>query len=150
MDHPKILYKFPECAGESWMPSNGTEGMEFTGNFCDECLHERWSHYPDQDREEDKCKILNKSMIDPPVDEWQYDEEGYPHCTKWVHFDWGDEDDPNEPGDDWPFKPIPTGPNQLSLFPLSPNELDFNDKSRKIQAGSETGKDRKKEVTTYC
>lgn len=142
-NHPKILYKFPECAGESWMPSNGTEGMEFHGSFCDNCIYERWIHHQDQDREEDKCEILSKSFIDPPVDEWQYDKEGYPHCTKWIQFDWsGNKDDPDSDDPDLP-KPIPVGPNQLSLFPLTPNELDFNDNTRRIQAGPETGTKRK-------
>ena len=133
-NHPKILYHFPEEAGKSWFPSNGTEGMEFTAAFCDNCLYERWTHHMDQDREEDKCAILNQSIIgDTPPEEWQYDAEGYPHCTKWTQFDWsGDDDDPDSDDPNLP-KPIPIGPNQLSLFPLTPNELDFDEKTKLVK-----------------
>ena len=147
--HPKILYHFPEEAGEPWLPSNGTEGMEFHAAFCDNCLYERWTHHMEENREEDKCAILSEAFLgDTQPKEWQYDDEGYPHCTKWTQFDWsGDDDDPDSDDPNLP-KPIPVGPNQLYLWPLTPNESDFNDSTEKISTGSETRKEREKEPQT--
>ncbi len=153
MNYPQVLYCFPEEAGKSFRPSNGTEGMIFNGEFCEQCIHERWVHHQKEDKDEDKCEIWSNAIIHNQRDkeypeEWQYSDEGWPICTNWQHFDWGDDNDPNEPGDDWPYKPIPVGPNQLSLFPLSPTERDFDDQTRTIQAGPETGTKREKETKT--
>ena len=149
-NYAKVLNCYPESAGESFMPSNGTEGMIFTDAFCEQCLYERWMHHIDQDREDDKCKIFNESIMgDNPPKEWQYDKDGWPHCTKWVQFDWeGNDDDPDSDDPNLP-KPISIGPNQLSLFPLTPTEQDFNDNTRRIQTGPETRKEREKETATH-
>ena len=133
------------------MPSNGTEGMIFQGAFCEQCIHERWIHHQDEDKDEDKCEIWSDVMINAPDPNphWIYDEDGWPYCTEYKHFDWGDEDDPNEPGDDWPYPPIPVGPNQLSLFPLEPTEKDFDDKPQRIQTGSQAGETRKEKAPAF-
>lgn len=104
-----------KMAGKYFVPSNGTEGMSFTEHYCANCINERWMHFQDQDREEDKCKILNRSILEWPVqmDEWKYDEKGSPRCSKFVKWDWGTDDDRREP----PPKPEPPSndPNQLLM-----------------------------------
>ena len=47
--------RMPECAGELYLPSNGTEGMMFQERWCDGCVKEN----------EDTamfCEILSKSF----------------------------------------------------------------------------------------
>jgi len=146
MNWPEVLYCFPECAGETWMPSNGTDGMIFNGEFCEQCIHERWIHHMEEDKDEDKCEIWSRAIIGAPkpIPEWQFSDKGWPICTKWQKWDWGDDDDDNEPPEN--LKPISIGPNQLSLWPLSPNELDFDDNTTKIRAGSQAGTKREKET----
>ena len=39
---------------KKYRPSSGTEGMSFTEKYCEQCIHERWMHFQDEDREEDK------------------------------------------------------------------------------------------------
>lgn len=102
--------------GEPYQPSNGTEGEYFMEEFCYQCIHERWIHRQKEDRDEDKCTIINLSMSydrnDPEYPkEWTYDAAGKPTCTKWVKFDWGSDDDPREPGP----KPPPDDPNQFMM-----------------------------------
>lgn len=100
-----------------YQPSNGSEGMSFISAFCDNCIHERWSHHQDENREEDKCGILSRTMLhnvdDPEYPtEWTYDKDGRPLCTAWKQWNWGNEiDGYNEP----PPPPVPVDPNQLSL-----------------------------------
>lgn len=111
--------------GEKYRPSNGTEGEGFHENFCFQCLHERWVHRQKEDLDEDKCEIMTNAMCyalsDPKYPrEWTYDEKGNPTCTKFVKFDWGDDDDPREPGPD--LKPPPDDPAQL-LMPFAMSEL---------------------------
>ena len=120
MNHPKILYQFKECAGESFMPSNGTEGMMFTEAFCDQCIHEKFSHT--QKHGDKQCGIMDNSMIywyednyAEKVPEWKFDSEGWPHCTAWEKWDWGNDDEGfNEP----PIPPPLPDPRQLNIFPL--------------------------------
>lgn len=121
---PKVLNQFPDYAGTSFYPSNGTEGMIFIDAFCEQCIHERWLHRQDQDRDEDKCDILSRTMIYKPGDpeypeEWIYNDEGWPVCTKWQKFDWGNEDD----GWNEPPEPEPEDPNQLMLFSIADDVL---------------------------
>lgn len=127
---PKVLYKFPEKAGDLFQPSNGTEGMIFCEAFCDRCIHQ----HPDPD-DERQCEILGCTMVYDPNDEeypreWVFDEEGWPTCTAWQFWDWGDDGDPDDP--DNPRKP-PLGPSndpdQINLFPLYPTELDYERKT---------------------
>lgn len=108
-----------------YRPSNGTEGEGFMEEHCHQCLHERWTHRQKEDRDEDKCPIIFLAMSygvnDPEYPrEWTYDTKGQPMCTKFVKFDWGDEDDPREPGPD--IKPPPDDPMQL-LMPFDIAEL---------------------------
>src|SRR5688572_4268249 len=124
MIRPKILYQFPEEAGKSFRPSNGTEGMIFDEHFCSQCIHQS----PDPTRGK-SCEVfcaafcLNENDPGYP-NEWVYDSEGWPICTKWVKWDWGNDGDPDDP--DNPNKPPdPPDPNQLNLFPLYPKETDF-------------------------
>lgn len=120
---PRILYQFPGSAGESFRPSNGTEGMIFMEHFCEQCIHENYNPETDCGK---KCEILTATMVFDQRDkeypkEWQYDSEGWPVCTAWVKWDWnndGDPDDENNPKA--PYKPEPD--NQLHLFPLYPRE----------------------------
>ena len=57
---PKILNKFPQCAGEKFIPSNGTEGMIFTDSFCEKCIHEKFMHTgEDGDKQ---CDIFNRAF----------------------------------------------------------------------------------------
>jgi len=104
---PKVLYCFPESAGQSFMPSNGTEGMRFTEAFCDNCLHQ----HPDPDKKPQCFEILMKSLMDEQPDEWIFNSEGWPVCTAWKKWDWGnDRDGWNEPP-----TPEPRNPRQLIL-----------------------------------
>lgn len=69
---------YPQCAGQPYRPSNGTEGEMFQKQHCHRCRH-------DQD-EDEPCEILTYSMAcdlgdaDYPV-EWVYDRNGRPTCT---------------------------------------------------------------------
>lgn len=112
----------PQCAGKSFYPSNGTEGMIFTDSFCDQCLHEKFTHT--QNENDASCNILMRTMVYSPKDteyprEWIYNAEGWPTCTKWQKWDWGKDDDGN-----WndPPKPGPDDPAQL-LMPFDIWEL---------------------------
>lgn len=125
MNNPyeKVLYKFPDRAGESFMPSNGTEGDVFQCAFCYQCIHERWMHNMEEDKEEDKCDIWSFAMMEDSVPEWKFDSEGWPHCTEWEKWDWGNGDDDDGWGE--PDKPNIPDPNQLDMFPLYPDETIF-------------------------
>lgn len=112
---------------KKYQPSNGTEGMIFTENFCEQCLHERWCHFPDEDKDEDKCEIWNNTMIYNINDkeypeEWIYDSDDNPTCTKWQKWDWGnDNDDRKEP----PKPPYePQDPSQLMMFSIADDILE--------------------------
>lgn len=101
---------------KKYLPSNGTEGELFMHKYCSQCIHEKWVH---TQRESDKkCDILSRTFYldinDPDYpEEWQYKESGEPTCTKYSHWDWGnDRDGWNEPP-----PPEPYDPNQL-LFPF--------------------------------
>lgn len=51
-----------------YMPSNGTEGMDFMAEYCDRCYKEK------------NCTILNRSLTGAQPKQWIYvDDE--PHCT---------------------------------------------------------------------
>lgn len=120
---PKVLYQFRQCAGRPFRPSNGTEGDIFMDSFCFNCIHERWTHRQNEDRDEDKCEIMSRSLLYDANDdrypkEWVYNEEGWPVCAKWKKFDWGTGDDQHEP----PPPPEPEDPAQL-LMPFSLSEL---------------------------
>ena len=111
--------------GESYQPSNGSEGMWFEGEFCDQCIHQT----PICDHIKQKnCDIVLMAMLHSPghpeyPKEWIY-RDGKPTCTKFVKWDWDNDGNPDDP-DNPKAPPPPPDPNQLSLFPLYPNELTF-------------------------
>lgn len=86
---------------EPYRPSNGTEGMYFTDEFCDRCIFEAGDKM---------CDLLTRSLFwdigDPDYpSEWVYVNEK-PTCTRFIERGDGDED---------PQPPIPEDPNQLCL-----------------------------------
>lgn len=98
-----------------YRPSNGTEGMHFIATYCENCIHEKWSHT--QKKGDLQCEILSATMLydlkDPEYPKEWIEEEGIPRCTAWVKWDWGnDEDGWNEPP-----TPEPEDPTQL-CFPF--------------------------------
>lgn len=110
------------CAAKnSYRPSNGTEGMSFVEDFCEQCIHEN----PDLNSKK-KCEILTLTMFYYPTDkeyprEWIY-KDGKPTCTKFQKWDWNNDGDPDDP-DNPKAPPPPPDPKQLNLFPLYPTEL---------------------------
>ena len=107
-----------------YQPSNGTEGMMFMENYCEQCLHEKWIHT--QNDNDLKCEILSNTMIYTIKDkeypsEWIYNENEKPTCTKFKKWDWdnNDGDDLNEP----PESPT-DDPNQLMLFSIADDILE--------------------------
>jgi hypothetical protein len=95
-----------------YQPSNGTEGMMFMEEFCDQCLHQ----HPDPDHK-NQCHLIALTMCYSPKDpeypeEWTYDAKGEPTCTKFQKWDWGKDDDGN-----WidPVIPPPVPDNQLTM-----------------------------------
>lgn len=119
--------------GEAYRPSNGTEGEGFHESYCYQCLHTN----PDPEGEK-QCQIWMKALCyntnEPEYPkEWTYDDQGKPTCTNHVKWDWnrdGDPDDPNNPNQ----PPLPPDPNQLSLFPMYPDERDFQEKTDRKEA----------------
>jgi hypothetical protein len=68
--------KIPQKAGKPYRPSNGTEGMIFEENYCEQC----------KKCNEDGCIILFSAVvyeINEPLypKEWVFDSEGSPTCT---------------------------------------------------------------------
>jgi len=65
---------------EPYRPSNGTEGMAFISEWCDECIH-------DDPENEKFCPIVGATMmldVDDPdyPKEWIFNyEENRPRCT---------------------------------------------------------------------
>ena len=115
----------PYQDGESYQPSNGSEGSWFEGEFCDQCIHQ--TPMSDSIKRKD-CLIILMAMSYRPGQpeypkEWVY-MDNKPTCTKFVKWDWGNDGDPDDP--DNPKAPHPPpDPNQLNLFPLYPNETHF-------------------------
>lgn len=112
-----------------FIPSNGTDGEIFMSEFCYHCKNERWIHYQNENKEENKCQILSNSMIhDRPCkdedlerDGWEWFDNGnfedYPKHYKWwceqyVSWDWDKFDDD---GNNNPPEPPPYDPNQLTM-----------------------------------
>ena len=122
---------------KKYQPSNGECGRNFEAKFCHQCIHERWVHRMDEDRDEDKCEIYNAMIISDVMDkdypmELTYDENGYPTCTKWQKWDWGNDNDGfNEP----PEKPYePQDPNQLMMFSIADDVLENHKPKTKVNA----------------
>jgi hypothetical protein len=139
MNYPKVLYQLKQCAGQTFMPSNGTEGMIFVDAFCERCVHEKFSHTHNEC--DKKCDIFTRSMIEDEVPEWVYSEEGWPICTAWVPWDWNKNDD-DDNWNDPPPGPDPVDPMQLNLFPLYPDEQNYNYKKKNCPDSSPAIADR--------
>lgn len=96
-----------------YRPSNGIEGVHFEHEHCMQCIN----CDPDPTGEKQCmiwCRAIMHDTIEPEYPtEWTYDENDKPTCTAWVKWDWGDDDDRNEP----PEKPGPPSddPNQLLM-----------------------------------
>lgn len=119
---PQILYRFPDHAGESFRPSNGTEGMIFEEHFCSQCIHQN----PDPTKNKN-CEVAMLAFCFDERDkeyprEWIFNADGWPVCTKWQKWDWGNDGDPDDPDNPKAPPPPPPDPNQLDLFPLYPDE----------------------------
>lgn len=106
--------------GESYMPSNGTEGSWFESKHCYQCINTN----PDPCGKK-QCKIWGNAVCSwpTPIKEWVY-KDGKPTCTNFVKWDWGNDGDPDDP-DNPKAPPPPPDPNQLNLFPLYPDETHF-------------------------
>lgn len=68
-----------------YRPSNGSEGMYFTAEFCERCVHDKFT----ENNPEDGCPQLAASLAfgvkDPEYPrEWIYDDEGHGTCTKFL------------------------------------------------------------------
>ncbi|MEI6153622.1 MAG: hypothetical protein WCQ90_06005 [Deltaproteobacteria bacterium] len=68
-----------------YKPSNGEEGMAFEKDFCLQCEYDRASW--EREDYENGCKVLAATfsyLVTSPSypDEWTYDEDGKPTCTK--------------------------------------------------------------------
>lgn len=66
-----------------YRPANGTEGDIFRAEWCDSCALLK-------DENEEYCQILGSTFMfhtdDPGYpDEWEYDEDGNPCCTEYLH-----------------------------------------------------------------
>jgi len=102
---------------KKYCPSNGTEGMMFMSQFCDQCEHEKFTHT--QDHDDKQCPILSATMVNDPSDPeypeaWTYDEAGNPTCTEFKQHTWRDPftDELIEPED----VEETNDPDQLDLF----------------------------------
>lgn len=119
------------CAAQnSFRPSSGTEGMDWMEDFCFQCIHD--NPYLDNNEKhwmgKRRCDLMTASMLFCPTEpeypkEWIY-KDGKPICTKFQKWDWGNDGDPDDP-DNPKAPPPPPDPNQLSLFPLYPDERAF-------------------------
>lgn len=74
-----MSYRIPEAAGDTYRPSNGTEGAWFEETYCEQCFRFECGG----------CKILGNALCfrvtDPEYPkEWVYDAEGRPRCTAFV------------------------------------------------------------------
>jgi len=111
---------------KKYQPSNGTEGMIFCENFCNQCIHGKYEHTGDI--EDKPCEILTATYFmdikdkEYPI-EWQYDKDNKPTCTSFIKHDWNQDDDGNwndpkpNPDDDVPD-------NQLMLFSIADEVLE--------------------------
>jgi len=66
---------YPDLAGQSYRPSNGTEGVLFEERFCDHCT-----------RMSAECDIYSDALLYDLghrhyPKEWIYDKDGRPTCT---------------------------------------------------------------------
>lgn len=81
MNHARVLYQFKECAGKSFRPSNGTEGMMFDDAVCAKCVNDAQHRIT----QKGGCTILGRAMAFNTTDdgyppEWRFNDEGWPTC----------------------------------------------------------------------
>jgi phosphoribosyl 1,2-cyclic phosphodiesterase len=77
----QFIEKVEGCTGmKPYIPSNGTEGMMFTGKFCDNCSRDTSGRGG-----KTYCNILTKSLIGIQPKQWVYDNEK-PVCTSFVDY----------------------------------------------------------------
>ena len=106
MSYPKPFSAWTERAGQKYLPSNGTEGDHFINSFCMNCVH----CHPDSNKSP-QCEILCHTLSIGKHWAWVFNAEGFPVCTEWKKWDWGnDRDGWNEPPE-----PEPDDPNQLMI-----------------------------------
>lgn len=85
-EHAKAIKDSGRC-GESYRPSNGSEGEEFMSQYCGQCKHD--AKYQRTQDGKDGCKIIVYSHafdIGHPKypKEWIYGNDGQPTCTKFA------------------------------------------------------------------
>lgn len=84
MTLPAELAKlYVECAGQQYMPSNGTEGEVFWSEWCRKCSRDRamLEGAPIEDCDDDeRCDILGASFRGE-AKEWVYGPDGQPMCA---------------------------------------------------------------------
>lgn len=78
-----------ECAGQPYMPSNGTEGACFHEMHCQNCERDKVMNgsatVEDADRDPDLyCEILSRSFREDELAEWKFGPDGWPMCTAFV------------------------------------------------------------------
>lgn len=106
--------KVPMATPREGMPfSNSDEGMWFTSNFCDRCIHDKPAR---QNRYEDACGILTLALTNQIPGEWLEQEwlDGKPPTVRYHCIEFRDEDDGPPP----PTEPKPTPPGQGELLPM--------------------------------
>lgn len=102
---------------EKQRPSNGGEGCEFQGSFCDQCAHEKYTHTGNDN--DPMCPIFSRAVmydVDDPEypNEWTYDENGQPTCTNFKKHIWRDK-----------FTGELIEPE--TIYPVDPDQLDLFD-----------------------
>jgi len=112
---------------KKYRPSNGTEGDWFEHKYCGYCVHQ----HPDPEQGKN-CDIAMRAFC--------FDENGWPTCTKWKKWDWGNDGDPNDPEN--PKYTPPADPCQLVLPFLIEETLK--------QTPNETNKTRSRQVLGVC
>ena len=99
---------------EKYQPSNSSEGMYFCEKFCDHCVHQ-----DPNIRALKNCDIFLNTLVfdvkDPEYpEEWTYDKNGEPTCTKYQYWDWDEYGDPDAI-ENILIRPLPFNPNQLVI-----------------------------------
>ena len=92
--------KFPNKSGESYRPSNGTEGAAFMNRFCDRCAYYQQQSGGFYDCEKGilaQAELFTTDEEEYP-DAWIYNEEGWPVCTEYKK-----DTSKDEPDDILPF-----------------------------------------------
>lgn len=103
---PRVKFA-PGAPGESYMPSNGSEGEYFFGMWCEECARDKLMNGEATIEETDKdssllCEIIGRSYCNDAIPEWVHGDDGQPKCTQFVP-----KGDP---------VPLPPNPDQGSLL----------------------------------